>query len=452
MHILENRTYRGSLLDINDMIKRRNRLAAAITTTLVAMAVAVGADAARGEAAELKGSFLGDAFATFANAKAGPIATELGRSALQPCPCEGTNGQTLSNTVDTIKAGDNGDVLTAAATVSTVMTDKTATTASIQDTATITGLNMLGGLITADTIEAVANVSATETTMTASPTGSTFVNLKIAGNPISANVSPNTVIDLPGLGSVTLKKIAESGNFTHKGQILVEMLTVNVSTANSFKLPVGVNIVVAHALSGFNRTQPAAVVAGQAYATSANDAIGDDLENRIGKAALVTMGCQGTHGKTLRNDINTFSVGTLLSIGSAVSTAFGGPETDGAVAKTTSTIEDLGLLGNIISATTITAVAKETLLDGVVTPSTAGSGFAGLTVLGVTIPITVPPNFEVLLPGLGKVVIDEQIVPTPDGGVAVNGLHIFVTTANLLGLPVGSEIIIAHANASAAPF
>jgi hypothetical protein len=288
--------------------------------------------------------------------------------------------------------------------------------------------------------------------MSASSTGSTFVNLVIAGNPISANVSPNTVINLPGLGSVTLYKVAKGGNFTHKGQILVEMLTVTISTANSFKLPIGANIVVAHALSGFNRTQPAAVVAGQAYATFANDSIGDDLKNRIGKAALVTMGCQGTHGKTLTNNINTFSVDSVLSIGTAVSTAFGGPETGGAVAKTTSTIENLGLLSNLITATTITAVAQETLLDGVVTPSTAGSGFAGLTVAGVTIPITTPPNTTVPLLGLGKVVINEQIVPTSDGGVAVNGLHIFVTTANLLGLPVGSEIIIAHANASAAPF
>jgi len=36
--------------------------------------------------------------------------------------------------------------------------------------------------------------------------------------------------------------------------------------------------------------------------------------------------------------------------------------------------------------------------------------------------------------------------------VSVNGLHITITSANLMGLPVGSELVVAHANAAAAPF
>ena len=80
------------------------------------------------QAADLPGSFRGSAFATFANATAGPVAVELGRSAYQPCPCRGTNGQTLSNTVNTLQAGDNGNVLKASATLSTVFTQKTSTT------------------------------------------------------------------------------------------------------------------------------------------------------------------------------------------------------------------------------------------------------------------------------------------------------------------------------------
>jgi hypothetical protein len=102
MHILKNWICRETSLYCDVLHKKRNRFGAAVATTLISIAVAVGANGARGEAAELKGSFYGDAFATFANAKAGPVATELGRSALQPCPSEGTNGQTLSNTVDTI--------------------------------------------------------------------------------------------------------------------------------------------------------------------------------------------------------------------------------------------------------------------------------------------------------------------------------------------------------------
>ena len=106
-----------------------------------------------------------------------------------------------------LQAGDNGKVLKATATLSTVFTQKTATTARIQDTSTITGLNLFNGLITATTIKAVANVAATASSITADPNGSTFANLKIVGNAISANVAPNTVIACRAWVQVTLKKV-----------------------------------------------------------------------------------------------------------------------------------------------------------------------------------------------------------------------------------------------------
>ena len=404
------------------------------------------------QAADLRGSFRGNAFATFANAKAGPVAAQLGRSAYQPCPCRGTNGQILSNTVNSLQAGDNGKVLKANATLSTVFTQKTATTARIQDTSTITGLNLFNGLITATTIKAVANVAATASTMSANPDGSTFVNLKIGGNAINANVAANTVINLPGLGKVTLKKVTRSGGFTSLGRIVVQMLTVDVTRSNSFGLPIGVRITVASATSAFSRTQPTAVVSGQAYATLANAQIGNGLQNRIGKAALVTIGCEGTNGQTLTNNISSFSVGSLLTLGNSVSTAFGGPQNGGTVAKTTATIENVSLLGGLITATTIKAVAQETFKNGQRTRSTAGSGFIGLKIGTLVVPINAPPNTELPLLGLGKVIINEQIIPSSGGRTQVNGLHIFITTNNLLDLPVDSEIIIAHADAAAARF
>lgn len=67
-------------------------------------------------------------------------------------------------------------------------------------------------------------------------------------------------------------------------------------------------------------------------------------------------------------------------------------------------------------------------------------------------PINAPPNTELPLIGLGKVIINEQTIPTSGGRTQVNGLRIVINTTNLLGLPVGSQIIIAHAEASAARF
>jgi hypothetical protein len=417
---------------------------------MLGLALALGGGTS--QAADLPGSFRGNAFATFANATAGPVAAQLGRSAYQPCPCRGTNGEILSNTINSLQAGENGKVLKADATLSTVFTQKTATTATIQDTATITGLNLLDGLITATTVKAVANVAATASTMSADATGSTFVNLKINGNAIAASVDANTVIDLPGLGTVTLKKVRRSGGFTSLGRIVVQMLTIDIAHSNSLGLPVGAQIVVASATSVFSRTQPTAVVGGQAYATLANAKIGTALQNRVGKAALVVLGCEGTGGETKTNNISSFSVGSLLSLGNGVSTAFGGPQDGGTVAQTTSTIENVSLLGGLITATTIKAVAKETFKNGVRTRSTAGSGFVGLKVGPLVVPINVPHDTELPLPGLGRVLINEQIVPISGGRTKVNGLHIFITTGNLLGLPVGTELILAHAEALATRF
>jgi hypothetical protein len=87
------------------------------------------------------------------------------------------------------------------------------------------------------------------------------------------------------------------------------------------------------------------------------------------------------------------------------------------------------------------------------TRSTSGSGFAGLKILGLSLPNTVAANTRRDLPGIGYVILNQQTVPSTASSAAmvVNGMHLYVTTLNLLGLGVGSEIIVAHATAQANP-
>jgi hypothetical protein len=103
----------------------------------VMLVFSIGATQVQSEAATLlKGSFRGQAYATFANAEAGPVATQLGRSAFQPCPCQGTGGKTLSNTVDRVATTDEGGnpdgTLSADGTLSTVFTEKTSSSARVR--------------------------------------------------------------------------------------------------------------------------------------------------------------------------------------------------------------------------------------------------------------------------------------------------------------------------------
>jgi len=430
---------------------KRKTLVAVVAALLLALAAVWGADAGRGEAATpLKGSFRGNAYATFANAEAGPVATQLGRSAFQPCPCRGTGGKTLSNTVDSVATTDEGRTLRANGTLSTVFTDKTATSARVSNTSTVAGLNALDGMITADAIKAVANTSATATTINSSPKGSTFANLRIAGEPISAKVAANTRVSLPGVGYVLLKSVKRGGDGTSLSTVTVDMLTVVVTENNAFALPVGSRIVVAHALSGFSRSEPDVIVGGQAYAATASTT-SDDLQNRVGKAAFIVVGCEGTRGKTRTNNVNTLDVGEVLSSGTGETTAFGGPTATGTVAKTTARVQNVSLLGGIIRADAVTAVATDTFRNGKRFSSARGSQFANLTVAGAPVPVEVEPNTRLPLPGIGFVIVNEQKLPEPgsEARTQVNGLRVFVTKNNSLGLPVGTQIIVAHADSTA---
>jgi hypothetical protein len=453
------------------MIARNYRTLAILWTGLIiGAALVLGVGATRGEAAALlKGSFRGNAYATFANAEAGPVATQLGRSAYLPCPCQGTGGKTLSNTVDSVEAGEDGRVLTANVTLSTVFTEKTATSARVKNTSKVTGLSALDDddgttdpLVKADAIRAVANTSATARSIKSSPRGSEFVNLRIAGQRIRADVAPNTKVRLPGLGYVLLKSVKKGGNGKSLSTISVDMLTVVVERENRFGLPIGSRIVVAHAFSGFSRSEPEVIVGGQAYAATAVATAGDDFSNRVGKLAFITVGCEGTNSRVRSNNVNTLDVADtdVLSVGTGKTTAFGGPTPSGTVARTTATVEDLSLLndpvsGNpLITADLVRAVAEDTFANGERTSSTRGSRFVGLEVAGQPIDASSPPNTRVTLPGIGFVVINEQIVPDPGSSarLQVNGLRIKVTRNNTLGLPIGTQIVVAHADSTAVRF
>lgn len=404
------------------------------------------------QAAPLTGAFDGNAYASFANAKAGQIGAMFDRSAFVTCICEGTNGKIVSKEIDGVKAGDNGNDLRARQTISTTFTQKTDSTAEVQNTSTINGMNALGGMITADNIKASADVSATASAMTPSSSGSTFTNLKIAGQAIPDQVPPNTVVTLPGFGTATLNKVATRGGFHTNGRILVEMMTIDVTQKhNSLGIPAGSRFVIGHASAAFTRDQPAYVFSGQAYATAANGASGNDLQNHVGKAAPVAIDCEGTNGKTKTNNVNALDVSGVMSSGDAITTAFAGPEGSTQVSRTTASVADMNFFGGMITASSIQAVAQDSIQGGVETGSADGSGFSGLTIAGVTVPVDTPPNTSFDLPGIGTAVVNEQNVKN-NGNVSVTGLHIIVTSPNPEGMPVGTELFIAHANASLKPF
>ncbi|MBA2364096.1 MAG: hypothetical protein H0V86_11260 [Chloroflexia bacterium] len=412
---------------------------------LVAMvATLLGSSSGHGAAATvLRGSFRGEAYGTYANATAGTLATTLGRSAYIACGCKGTSGVTRSNTVNNV---DAGKPFRAEKIYSTAYTNKTATTATVKDTAKVTGVRALDGLITADAIYAVANTNVTATTISSNSTGSTFSNLRVLGQSVSASVAPNTRRDIPGFGYVILKEVTLTSD---RQGINVNMLHLYITRTNTLKLPVGSQVLVAHATSGYNRNQPAALYGGQAYALTAISSAAA-VENTTGRAAAIYLGCLGTGGVTRTNNVNVTTAPGIASSGTGVTNAYGGQTSTGPVARTTAKVQSLNLLSGRITADVVTGVARSTYGSGGGAYSTAGSGFVGLKILGVPVSASVSPNTRVMLPGMGYAILYQTSggKTTTSARIAVYMVHVYITMANDLGLPVGTEVIVASASSS----
>src|SRR5436305_11647475 len=172
-----------------------------------------------------------------------------------------------------------------------VTSTHTATTAQVHANSTVQSANILAGLIAADVVTADAIGHATATT--ASSTGSaTFVHLVVAGKSISATPAPNTTITLTGLGSVVLNEQSVKSDGVNHTSISVNAIDVRVTLANSFGLPVGTRIIIAHAQSSFTRTSALVVVRVTAYGLLGVAKVGSAFV-KSGPWALAAIGCTG---------------------------------------------------------------------------------------------------------------------------------------------------------------
>ncbi|CAN5667503.1 hypothetical protein BH18ACT15_BH18ACT15_07100 [soil metagenome] len=433
-------------------MKYRNMWARVLVSALIAGVLPLGPGVASA-GAQLRGSFRGHAYGTFANAKAGKVAATLGRSAFIPCPCNGTQGVIRSETVDSVAAGK---AVKAEGIHDTVFTDKSASTAVVDTTSKVTGIRLLDGMVKAEAVEAVAHTDADPDTIRSSAGDSKFVRLSILGDRVrNSEIAAGSRMSLPGIGYLLLKNVQRDGDGLSSGSLTVDMATIVVRHRNDFDLPIGSKIVIAHAKSGYNRHEPPAVVEGSAFAASAK-ASAPGVENRIGRAAAIYLGCEGTKGETRRNDIDTLNVPQTLSSGTGRTTALGERIGDVTRAKTTARVQDVDLLDGVIAADVVKGEALSTFdtRTQLGTGTTEGSSFGNLKVAGVSYPVDVAPNTVVPIIG-GQVTLRDELTRGDAGGgqARVVMIHVTITEgSNPYGLPAGTNIYVASARSKALPF
>ncbi len=164
------------------------------------------------------------------------IAINAGPSAQSNLGSNGTHGQTLTTSTAAITIPG---VLEAGALQTTVNGTTDLTSGDALTTARIAGVNLFDGLITADAITSSARSQlATDGTFTLTDK-SEFVNLTINGHAYPLNAARNTVIDVAGLGKITLNKQLKSGFYTQNKAVVITLSTARAG------LPIGAVIELA---------------------------------------------------------------------------------------------------------------------------------------------------------------------------------------------------------------
>src|SRR6266571_3067961 len=196
-------------------------------------------------------------------------------------------------------------------------------------------------------------------------------------------------------------------------------------------------------------------VGGQAYSTYVNTPLGYSSQSPL----AVLPGVSGTDGAEADAE------GSALSVAGALSSDFLNSITSGEIgsaeagAQSTSSAASVNILNGLITADEVVANVMSSASQSGAVSDAAGSTFTNLAITGVgslSGDSPIAPNMNISLPGVGYVVLNEQI-PSGDGvsssGLTVNMIHVYLQ--NLVGgiggtLQTTGEIIVGSATSTVA--
>jgi hypothetical protein len=155
-------------------------------------------------------------------------------------------------------------------------------------------------------------------------------------------------------------------------------------------------------------------------------------------SASVTLPSDGSVAQTQATDV---TVPSFVSAQDAFATASGA--TDGTLsdAVSSATLGTVNILNGLITADGVVAMATSTIGNC----NGDGSSIGNLVVNGVQLDDPAP-NTRVDLPGVGYVVLNEQIAAA--GGITVNMIHVVLQQEGLLGTQTVGDIIVGSATSS----
>src|SRR6266436_1721794 len=357
-------------------------------------------------------------------------------------------------------------VLSASSTSTVDPTTNSATDTGVAESA---GVNLVGGLVTADVVRAVATAQASAFNSSFSSAGSAFKNLVVNGTPVN-NVNPNTTIDLPAaqIGAGSFVKLFEeigSSSQPPSGQLaggtFAADLTVNMIRVHITGLALtvdAIDVVVSHAQAHADFPQPAGcpslvgTVSGNA--TIVNEQTNpSELPVVVG---FVSIPPQGGHDHQDLDQLSTLVVSSGTSVSDSAGTvlASSSNSTSFARAQNVCVVPVNGPC--TVFASAIISQANSSSGSGISSSDAQGTSLLGLSVGGMSVGDNPPPNTTILVPGIGSVTFNEQTcdgggVPpcsgTASSGIRVRAIHVIVDNPNALGVPQGADVIVGEAHA-----
>ena len=381
----------------------------------------------------------GYAFAGYASIPAGSSSLAYGPVSELWFGCSNKAVQ-LNSGVATLSLGsysNSGHAQTAITTTEGTTSDVAQTVVSVQ------GVNVLSGLITANQLQGEVTSTITATNATSSVVEALFSGLTIAGNAINGTPGPNTTVQIANLGYVVLNEtgITNGADYTYAG---LNMIDLYVTDANSQGLPVGARIVIGDVNSSQQRlTQPTYVEA-HSYGFNVTTQSGNGSVSST-PSAPANLNCTGGTAQNSVADVSSQQAGSVGAVNDTVSGQIASPTT-----KTTgvANVVNPNLLGGLVHGSAVTATANA-MYNG------SGSGSAStqlvnLTIAGIPVSRSPAANTRLSLLGFGYVVLNEQTHSFNSSGATetVNGIDIYITQKNVMGIPIGTQIILGHATAS----
>jgi uncharacterized repeat protein (TIGR01451 family)/fimbrial isopeptide formation D2 family protein len=335
--------------------------------------------------------------------------------------------------------------------------------------------------VEADAVRAVATTVANGNTASYSSAGSTITGLKVVGLGKVVDLNQTTKINLSAAifgknsyvaineraGSVTGPSSGQTSGGTWSSDLTVTMIHVKITGVLGLQ---AVEVIVGQAVAHSDYPQTTICGPVSSRSVSGNATVASAVTSLHladlyqGFVAIPPTGgseSQQVVGVALPADKSL--VGAAVGSSSTTGSVAGNP-TSASIAEvagdTTAPACVLRLpTGCVVTAKVIHSEAHSTATNSGSTSSDAGTVFTNVSVLGIPIAVNPAPNTVIGIPGVGFVVLNEQVCDggglathsctgKPHSGITVRAIDIVVNVAlNPLGLIPGARIVVAEAHA-----